>query len=229
MKRLILACMLTLVLAACGLTSPSSVPIAIASDNPPAVAQPLVTTEPAALEGCVTNPTTLIRKSPDADAEAVTGIVAGTCIAILERNADSTWLHVRIKDNLTGWVNVRYVKIKPPPIPVTVVNTSPAPTDTPSVENIPPCSQFANQINSNVTCKLEQASCQYRSDIGGNPSFCSDRPAPDYIFELTVQGQDWSDFDGHCLIVSGFLEAKFDGQKAWLQMLENSRSQVSDC
>ena len=221
--------MFMIVLAACGTTSPPSVPITIATDNLPAVTQSPASTAPAALEGCVTNPTTLIRKDPGTDSEVVTGIVEGTCIAVLERNADSTWLYVRTRDNLTGWVNVKYVKITPPSIPVTGLDTPSAPTDTPLAENIPPCSQFANQVNSNVTCKLEQASCQYRSDVGGNPSFCSDRPAPDYIFQLMVQGQDWSDFDGHCMIVSGFLEARFDGQKAWLQMLETSRSQVSDC
>jgi len=219
-----------IVLAACGLTSPPSAPITIATDNPPAATQPPASTAPTALlEGCVTNPTTLIRKDPGTDSEVVTGIVAGTCVAVLERNTDSTWLYVQTKDNLTGWVNVRYVKIMPPPNLVTGLDTPSAPTDTPSVENIPPCSQFANQVNSNVTCKLKQASCQYRSDVGGNPSFCSDRPAPDYIFQLMVQGQDWSDFDDHCMIVSGFLEAKFDGKKAWLQMLETSRSQVSEC
>lgn len=215
MKRLIFICILMIVLTACGSSSPSLSPNTSVA-NGPLAAQPLESTSSGGLEGCVTDPTTLIRKEPTTDSNVVTGIVAGTCLTVLERNADSTWFYVSTKDNFTGWIDAKFVNISPQ----SVVN---------SPSNTQPCSQLANQTGSNVTCTIEKASCVFRPELSHNPTFCYDQTFPERTFQLVAVNDDWSNYDSRCLIVSGELEAKFDGQRAWLQITGTNRSQVSEC
>lgn len=89
----------------------------------------------------------------------------------------------------------------------------------------PECSELASQVGSTVACTIRQAHCSYRQDIDGAPTFCNDGPFPRHRFTLLVWGQDWSEFDGRCLIVSGYL-SRFEGKP---QIVAESRAQVSLC
>jgi hypothetical protein len=88
-----------------------------------------------------------------------------------------------------------------------------------------PCFAAVDRIGEQISCKLEKAYCDYLSDIEVSSTSCSDRPYPDHIFTLLVLGEDWSDYDGQCLIVSGFLEVN----RGALQIQALDRSQVSSC
>lgn len=104
---------------------------------------------------------------------------------------------------------------------------APASTDRRSTASAtgPTCAELADQVGRTVTCVIAQAHCSYREDIEGAPTFCNDVPFPSHDFTLLVWGQDWSEFDGRCLVVSGFL-SRFEGQP---QIVAESRSQVSFC
>jgi hypothetical protein len=90
---------------------------------------------------------------------------------------------------------------------------------------VPLCSDMADQLGERVTCQVEQAYCDYLPDVNGSPTFCDDRPYPNQDFQLVVFGDNWSDLDSECLIVSGYLET-YNGN---LQIRASSRSQVSYC
>ncbi len=77
----------------------------------------------------------------------------------------------------------------------------------------------------NVTCKIKRAYCSYQASTSGQPTFCNDFPYPNNQFTLLVWGSDWSDLDGYCLIVSGYVDM-FDGKP---QIVASSRLQVSFC
>lgn len=114
----------------------------------------------------------------------------------------------------------------PPPTksPADPASTASAPSGTTGTP-LPECADLADQVGRTVTCVIGQAHCSYRKDIDGAPTFCNDAPYPTHDFTLLVWGQDWSDFDGRCLVVSGFL-SRFEGQP---QIVAESRSQVSIC
>jgi hypothetical protein len=76
-----------------------------------------------------------------------------------------------------------------------------------------------------VTCRIARAHCDYRPDVGGEPTFCNDAPFPNHDFTLLVWEHDWSDYDGQCLIVTGFV-SRYEGKP---QIVAESRSQVSLC
>ncbi len=76
-----------------------------------------------------------------------------------------------------------------------------------------------------VTCRIGRAYCSYRPDINGEPTFCNDAPFPTHSFTLLVWGQNWSDYDGGCLLVTGEV-TRFEGKP---QIVATSRSQVGTC
>ena len=76
-----------------------------------------------------------------------------------------------------------------------------------------------------VTCQIERAYCGFRPDIEGQPTFCTDSLYPAGSFTLLVWGQDWSDYDGRCLRVTGEV-ALFRG---FPQIVATSRDQVNVC
>ena len=76
-----------------------------------------------------------------------------------------------------------------------------------------------------VTCQVGRAYCSYRPDINGEPTFCNDAPFPTHSFTLLVWGQNWSDYDGDCLLVTGQV-TRFEGKP---QVVATSRSQVETC
>jgi hypothetical protein len=89
----------------------------------------------------------------------------------------------------------------------------------------PLCSDLTSSLGETVSCKVERANCVYLPDVDGYPTFCSDRQYPNHDFQLVVFGEDWSDLDGSCFVVSGSLEP----YRGVLQIQVFSRSQVSSC
>ncbi len=82
-----------------------------------------------------------------------------------------------------------------------------------------------NYVGQTTTVRIDRAYCSYRADINGQPTFCNDAPYPNHDFTLLVWGSDWSDYDGHCLLVSGYV-SRYKGKP---QIIAESRSQVSLC
>ena len=208
-------------------------------------------TQTVTLNACVINEVIRIRRGPGTEYEVIGGLAPKACITILGRDGDATWVYIVTNDNITGWVasslltvegNVDNVSLKsvqsvgvspfgvrPTATGVSIFGVRPTSTNASLVGSIAFCSKIADQIDSNMMCKVERAYCVYRPDVNSNPTFCNEKPYPDNIFQLVVFGEDCSDYDGHCIIITGFLETYFNGQQAWLQIIGNSRSQVSYC
>lgn len=208
--------------------------------------------EPLTLLACVTD-TTRIRRGPGTHYETIGGLGSGTCLTILGRNEDASWVFMVSDDHQTGWVAVSLLSDARDLSRVSVRDDSalanPARPTLTSAEiahgaelyltqvaatNVPqsplsryviPCFETANRIGDHVSCKVEKAHCDYLPTLEGSPTFCSDRPAPDHTFALVVFGDDWSDYDGQCIIVSGYLEI----DRGVLQIQALQRSQVSSC
>ena len=87
------------------------------------------------------------------------------------------------------------------------------------------CGETGSLAGQSVTCRIERAYCSYHPDIKGEPTFCNDYRYPNNDFTLLVWGQDWSDYDGRCLEVTGFV-SRYEGKP---QIEAVSRSQVSLC
>ena len=88
-----------------------------------------------------------------------------------------------------------------------------------------PCFETAHRIGDEVSCRMEKAYCDYLPTLEGSPTVCSDRPHPDHTFSLIVFGEDWSEYDSQCLLVSGRLEL----DRGVLQIRALERSQISQC
>ena len=109
----------------------------------------------------------------------------------------------------------------PTPRPPSPTPRPPSPTPTKPI--YPACS--AATPGAFVTCQIGRAYCSYRPDVNGRPTFCNDAPFPGHSFTLLVWGQNWSDFDGRCLLVTGPITT-FEGKR---QFEATSRSQVEFC
>jgi hypothetical protein len=99
-------------------------------------------------------------------------------------------------------------------------------SEVPSIEL---CPNIASLTGSNVTCKVEPAYCLYVPDVDASSTFCTDKPYPDHFFQLVATSEDWSEYNGSCLVVTGLLESYFNGQEGLLQIIGPDRSQVSAC
>jgi hypothetical protein len=213
---------------------------------------PTRTQEPVIMSACVSD-ITRIRRGPGTQYETIGGLVSGTCLTILGRNEDASWVSMVSEDHQTGWVAASLLPSAGDISRVSVrddsaMANSARPTLTSaeiaygaqayltkvSATNIPqspltrymmPCFETANLIGDYVSCRVERAYCDYLPAVEGSPTFCSDRPYPDHSFALIVFGEDWSDYDGQCLIVSGYLEI----DRGVLQIQADSRSQISYC
>ena len=107
----------------------------------------------------------------------------------------------------------------------TACSTSP-PQLSPQVKNqIIECSEASSFVGEEITCQIISVHCSYRPDIDGQPTFCNDGPYPNHDFTLLVWGSNWCDYDGQCIVVSGFV-SRYEGK---LQIVAESRSQVSKC
>jgi Bacterial SH3 domain len=213
---------------------------------------PTRTQEPVIISACVSN-STRIRRGPGTQYETIGGLVSGTCLKILGRNEDASWVYMVSQDNQMGWVAVSLLTDSE------IINRVSVRADSPMVNssrptltsaeiaygaqayltkvaatNLPqspltryvvPCFETANRIGDQISCRMERVYCNYLPAVEGSPTFCSDRPYPDHTFALIVFGQDWSDYDGQCLIVSGYLEI----DRGVLEIQADNRSQVSYC
>jgi uncharacterized protein YraI len=212
------------------------------------------TPQPVVLDACVTNSTIRVRSGPGKEYEVIGGMVSGTCMSLSGRNEESDWVYMISEDNKTGWVsaslltiegNVSRLSVRSALQPLSLVPTTkvvptqklpptatrrpitiPTNTKQPLLSRfVPLCSNLADQVGERVSCQIPRVYCDYRPDVNGSPTFCNDRPYPNQDFLFVVFGDDWSDFDGECLIVSGYLET----YRGVLQILASSRSQVSYC
>jgi Bacterial SH3 domain len=213
---------------------------------------PTHTREPIAPLACVER-ATRIRRGPGTNYETIGGLPSGTCLTILGRNEDASWVYIISDDDLTGWIaattltelgDIGRVSVRddaamvnstrPTLTSAEIANgaglflTRVAATNqaqAPLIEYVEPCFEAVNEIGEQISCKLEKAYCDYLPEEEGSPTVCIDRPAPDHTFALVVFGQDWSEYDGQCLIVSGYLEVNW----GMLQIQALRRSQVSAC
>lgn len=231
---------------------PGSTPTPISNGMSTAGPVQTRTQEPIALSACVRD-TTRIRRGPGTQYETIGGLVSGTCLTILGRNDDASWVYMVSNDHQTGWVatsllsdagGINRVSVRDN---FAMANSARATLTSAEVAygaqayltevsatNIPqapisqyvvPCFETASHIGDHISCKMERAVCDYLPAVEGSPTFCNDRPYPDHNFALIVFGEDWSDFDGQCIIVSGDLEIN----RGVLQIQVLNRSQVSYC
>ena len=210
------------------------------------------TEEPITPSACVSDETR-IRRGPGTQYETIGGLPSGTCMTILGRNDTASWVYIVSEDHQTGWVDVSLLNNPWGIDKVSVRDDSamanPGRATLTSAEiaygaqayltqvsatNIPqspftryvvPCFETANRIGEHISCRIEKAVCDYLPKLDGSPTFCNDRPYPDHNFALIVFGKDWSEYDGECLIVSGYLEI----DRGVLQIQVSKRSQVSYC
>ena len=208
--------------------------------------------ETVILYTCV-NDMTRIRRAPVTRSETIGGLLTGTCLTVLGRTADASWVYMVSDDHQAGWVAVSLLpnagdiskvsvrdsyalanSSRPTLTSAEIAHGAQAYLTRVAATNLPgaplspyesPCFEYANRIGDFVSCKLERAYCDFLPDLEGSPTYCSDRPAPDHTFTLTVLGMDWSDYDGKCLIVSGYLEI----DRGILQIRALDRDQISSC
>ncbi len=109
----------------------------------------------------------------------------------------------------------------PPKIPETRVSTSSGQNE----NSVPSCGSTNNDIGQFVSCKIDRAYCEYLPNTNGAPTFCNDAPYPNHNFTLIVFGQDWSDLDGQCIIISGTI-SMYDGKP---QIITTNRAEISKC
>jgi hypothetical protein len=96
--------------------------------------------------------------------------------------------------------------------------------DTPS--DVILCKDTENLAGIRVTCTISYAYCSYKPSTTGSPTFCNDAPFPDHSFTLVAWGEDWSDYDGKCIVINNGLVSIRDDKP---QIEASSRSQVSIC
>ena len=62
------------------------------------------TPEAVSLKACVANSAIRIRQGPGIDFEVMGGLDSGTCMQILGRNQDASWVYMVTEENEAGWV-----------------------------------------------------------------------------------------------------------------------------
>jgi uncharacterized protein YraI len=190
-----------------------------------------------------------MRSGPSTQFEVISGLTSGSCFSVYGFNEDRSWVWIDANGNF-GWISVEFSSIEgntdtlpiiPEDITVSALPTSntvfattqkPSPTFTPKKTSTPfifPTTDITLCSNAplytNVTCKIRRAYCSYQPTTSGQPTFCNDLPYPNHQFALLVWGSDWSDLDGYCLIVSGYMD-RYAGKR---QIVATSRLQVSFC
>jgi hypothetical protein len=154
--------------------------------------------------------------------------------AVTVKPGRSTWI-IGIVTAILGLVLLAYSE----PIKTRVVATTNTPTElsstiettvTPTtnispVSGLIPCRDTGDLAGTEVTCKMSRAYCSYQSSTTGSPTFCNDAPYPNQRFSFVVWGEDWSDYDGKCIVINGLVTI-YQGKP---QVVGTSRSQVSLC
>ena len=210
------------------------------------------TEEPTTLRACVQD-MARIRRGPGTHYETTGGLLSGICLTILGRNESASWVYIVSEDHQTGWVDVSLLMdagginrvsvrddsamanpARPTLTSAEIAYGAQAYLTEVSATNIPqspvtryvvPCFETASRIGDHISCKMEKAVCDYLPAVEGSPTFCNDRPYPDHNFALIVFGEDWSEYDGQCIIVSGYLEI----ERGVLKIQASRRDQVSVC
>lgn len=208
--------------------------------------------EPVTLRTCVGD-NTRIRRSPSTRAETIGGLVTGSCLTILGRNEEANWAYIISDDYQNGWVaaellsdagDINRVSVR---ADIELANPARATLASGEIINgarafltrvaatnlhggrltryIQPCFETVDRIGNFISCRIEKAHCDYLTAAKEKSTFCSDRPYPDHIFTLLLPGEDRSDLDGQCLIVSGYLQVDHGA----LQVQALNRDQVSTC
>ena len=230
---------------------PGGTPASLATGTPEAAFTFIP--EPVTVKACVWDSTVHIRRGPTTEAETTGGLAPGTCLTIVGRNQEASWVYMVSDDHQAGWVaasvidaagNLSQVSVRDP----SALTSSTRPTLTsaeiahgaqvyltniaqtnvpqsPLTRYVVPCFETVSQVGSDISCRIEKANCDFLPGLEGSPTFCYDLPAPDHTFALIAFGQDWSDYDGQCLIVSGHLGI----DRGVLQVQAEDRSQVSLC
>lgn len=196
-----------------------------------------------------------VRRGPGTQYDIVGKIPAGAQVIVTGRNQDSSWVWVAsdsvtgwasfdllyfpsdvaklpiIASNgeqpITTQAVENSVSMTPTPIstPISGTNPTKVQTNINPTAGIPYCKDTGNLIGKFVSCVIPRAYCSYEPATDRNPTFCNDAPSPNYTFTLVVWGQDWSDYDGKCIIVYGYVTL-YNGKP----LIEgNIRSQVSIC
>jgi uncharacterized protein YraI len=231
--------------------APTTNPSISAATGSPSLA-PTRAPDAVTLFACVETQTR-IRRGPSTSSETIGGLVSGTCMTIFGRTADSGWVYMVSDDYQTGWVSAMLLPYageigrlsvrdgsflanssRPTLTSAEIAHgaeaylTSVAATNLPGAPLSPdelPCFAYAGRLGDRITCKIEKAYCDYLPDLEDSPTYCSDRPYPDQNFALVVSGNDWSEYDGKCILVSGYLEI----DRGVLQIRALQRDQVSSC
>ena len=229
-------------------SSPAPTPTAIPDGTP----VPTPIRDPVTVLACVDH-STRIRRGPGTHYETTGGLLSGACLTILGRNEEASWVYVVSDDDLTGWVAVNILMdastlsrvsvrddwamvnpTRPTLTSAEIANGAQAYLTQVSATNQPnaplsqyvdPCFETANRIGDEISCRMEKAYCDFFPDLEGSPTICTDRPAPDQTFALVVFGHDWSEYEGQCLIVSGYLEVEW----GMLRIQAFRKSQISAC
>jgi hypothetical protein len=82
----------------------------VATDRPAQVESssvrslPTPTKIPIRLRACVNDETIRIRKGPGTQYEMIGGLVSGSCMSVLGRNQDASWVYMAADGNRDGWV-----------------------------------------------------------------------------------------------------------------------------
>ena len=230
----------------------SAAPTPTSSGIPFGGPAPTSVREPVTIPSCIAD-STRIRRGPGTQYETVGGLPSGTCLTILGRNEEASWVFIVSDDDLTGWVTATVLKDTSDISRVSVRDdyglVNPArPTlsseeiangaqtyltrvaatnhpESPLGQYVEPCFEAVNRVGDQITCRMEKAYCDYFPEVEGSPTVCIDRPAPDHIFALVALGNDWTEYDSQCLIVSGYLEV----DRGMLQIQALRRAQVSIC
>ncbi|MBI5295561.1 MAG: hypothetical protein HY869_08805 [Chloroflexi bacterium] len=207
------------------------------------------------LAGCVSASNTLrMRSGPGTQFEILNGLPPETCFTVYGFNQDRSWAWINF-EGAFGWASTQYLFISgdKSSIPIVPDDVSPyafspvgrtlalsktatpglilpvAPKKTSTSYTFPNMGVdlcFNTVANEKyVTCKINRAYCSYEPGVSGKPTFCNDAPYPKHHFALVVWGSDWSDLNGYCLLVSGYVKI-YDGKP---QIIATSRSQVSFC
>ena len=233
------------------LSSPATAPIS--NSNSITGPAPTRAREPVAPSTCVGDSTVRLRRTPGTQSETIGGLVSGMCLTILGRNEEASWVYVMSEDYQTGWVDASLLPDVGDLSRVSIrddsfMATSARPTLTGAEiaygaqayltkisatnsagsalsQQVESCFEMVERIGDHISCRVEKAYCDYLPALEGSPTLCSDRPFPDHTFTLIVFGEDWSEYDGQCLIVSGYLEIA----RGALQIEALNRSQVSSC
>ena len=137
-------------------------------------------------------------------------------------NGQQGWIQdffLDVDGNTSRLPDVEYV-----PVPTSI----PTPTQRPQVASIETslaCATMSGRAGELVKCKIEHAYCSYQPSTSGSPTFCNNAPYPNHDFTLLVWGEDWSDYDGECIVVSGIVSI-YQGKP---QIEAFGRSQISLC